>query len=81
LVVVVSLVPFAPSPEDGVRGRHDHVAHRLGARDAVGERSAGQPDPRPELEYVDRPEDLAEDGRVPGGGVNLRGGNLEQRRL
>ena len=50
-------------------------------RDPLGERRAGEPDPRPQLEHVDRAEGLAEQPHLAAGRVHLRGGQLQQRRL
>ena len=55
--------------------------HQLAARDPLGERGAGQADPRPQLEDVDGAEHLVEDPGDAGGRVELRGGDLEQRGL
>ena len=45
-LVVEVVVLLAPAPDDAVRRRHDDVAHPLVARDPVGERGAGEADPR-----------------------------------
>ena len=48
----------------------------------LGDRRAGQPDPRPQLEHVDRADDLAEDRRRrPASDAIRAGGELQQRRL
>ena len=78
---VVDVVALAPPPDDGVPGRHHDVAGRLGRRDALGERGAGQPDPRPQLEDVDRAEGLPQQPHLAARRVHLRGGQREQRRL
>ncbi len=61
--VVEVVVLLAPAADDAVRRRDDHVADRLAARDPLGERGAGQADPRAQLEHVDRAEHLLEDRR------------------
>ena len=53
----------------------------LVARDPLGHRGAGQADPRPQLEDVDRAENLVEDPDHPGRRVDGGGGHLEQRGL
>ena len=45
-LVVELVVVLAPATEHAVRRGHDDVAHQLVARDAVGERGAGQADAR-----------------------------------
>ena len=64
--LVVELVVLLPPPaEHGVRGGDDHVVHPLPARDPLGERGTGEPDPRPQLEDVDLAEHLAEQPATP----------------
>ena len=71
-VVVELVVVLAPPAEHAVRRGHDDVADPLVARDPLGQRGAGQADPGPQLEDVDRAEHLAEDPDDAGGRVDLR---------
>src|SRR5690606_25731937 len=79
--VVQAVILLTPAPEYGVGGRHHDVQHTLVARDRFGDRRAGHSDSRPELEHVDAPQGLTEDGGDAAGGVHARGGDLQQRRL
>ena len=80
-LVVELVVALTPATDDGVRRRDHHVVHPFAARDLLRDGGAGQPDPGPELEHVDGAEDLAQDAHHSGRGVDLRGGDLQQRGL
>ena len=80
-VVVEVVVGLAPAPDHAVRRRDDDVAHPLVARDPLGQGSAGEPDPRAQVEHVDRAEDLVEDAGDAGRGMDLGRGHLQQRGL
>lgn len=74
------LVLLAPAAGDGVGGGHD-VGDGLVRRDALGERGARQPDPRPQLEDVGAAEALVEDLDGPAGGVQQGRGEGQDRGL
>ena len=74
-VVVEVVVVLAPAADHAVRRGDDHVVHPLVARDPLGERGAGQPDPGPQLEDVDGAEHLAEDA----GDAGRWGGSAPRR--
>jgi hypothetical protein len=76
--VVELVVLLTPATDHAVRRRHHHVVHPLVARDPVGQRGAGQADPRTEVEDVDRAEHLTENAGHSGGRVDLGGGDLQQ---
>jgi hypothetical protein len=78
---VVDVVALPPAADDRVAGADHEVADPLPGGDPLGQRGAGQPDPRPQLEDVDRPHGLPQDPHLPPGGVHLRGDELQQRRL
>ena len=80
-VVVEVVVRLAPAPDHGVRRGDDDVADQLVARDALGQRGAGQADPGAQLEDVDRAEHLVEDPGHAVGRVDLGRRDLEQRGL
>ena len=80
-VVVEVVVLLAPAADHAVRRGDDDVVDQLVARDPLGQRGAGEADPRAQLEHVDGAEHLAEDPGDPGGRVDLRGGDLQQRGL
>ena len=80
-LVVELVVLLAPAADDAVRRRHDDVADQLVARDPLGEGGAGEPDPRPQLEDVDRAQHLVEDARDTRRRVDLGRRDLQQRRL
>ena len=62
-LVVEVVVGLAPAADDAVRRGDDDVADPLVARDPLGERGAGEPDPGPQVEHVDGAEHLVEDAR------------------
>ena len=57
---VEHVVLLAPAADHRVAGADDDVEHGLVVRHPAGQRGAGEPDPRPQLEHVDRAEPLAE---------------------
>ena len=80
-VVVEVVVGLAPAPDHAVRRGDDDVVHPLVARDPLGQGSAGESDPRPQVEHVDRAEHLVEDAGHARRGMDLGRGHLEQRGL
>ena len=75
---VAGVVFLLPPAEDGVgRGQHQ-VDDLLPRRDLLGDRGAGQPDPRPQVEDVDLAEALAEYLHGALGGEHQGGGHLKQ---
>ena len=75
------VVLLAPAPDDRVGRRDDDVADELLRGDPLGDRRAGQADPRAQLEHVDGAQDLAEDAGDPARRVDPGRGELQQRRL
>ena len=80
-LVVEVVVLLAPAPDDAVGRRDDDVLDQLVARDPLRQRGAGQADARAQLEDVDGAEHLVEDAGDAGRGVDLGGGDLQQRGL
>src|SRR6266702_1828717 len=78
---VGGVVFLFPPAQDGVGGGEHQVDDLLPGRDLLGDRGAGPPDPRPQVEDVDLAETLAEDldGALGGehqGGCHLKQGGL-----
>ena len=75
---VGGVVFLLPPAQDGVGGGQHQVDDLLPRRDLLGDRGAGQPDPRPQVEDVDLAEALAEHLHGALGGKHQGGGHLEQ---
>jgi len=78
---VEHVVLLAPAADHRVAGADHDVEHGLVVGHPAGQRGAGEPDPRPQLEHVDPAEPLAEHLGDPAARVQLGGGQLQQRGL
>jgi len=75
------VVLLTPAADHAVGGGHHDIAHRLAARQLLGDRGGGVPDARPQLENVDRAEALAEHAHRARGREQRGGRDVQHRGL